>query len=648
MRTSLLGALVLVLAALSLVTCSGADKKKDGKAAAGDAGATKGPSALLSDLADGVWAAWMREYPEDATILGIHDHDDKLTDLTDEGRTRRLGQARAFLEQAEKIDAAGLAPQERITRDVLIRELKQQIRAQELDAHLFMSLDQLAGPQAGGFGHLVRKYHPRATVKDVENLIARYKAFGPYMDAYLAILKAGEQKQVTAPGVIVDRVVAQLKEIAAEGPDKSAYATLSLPEGISDEDKKRLGDELKAAAKDVVLPAFAKLQTYLESEYVLAARAAVGIGTIPNGEAIYSWLIERHTTRNLTADELHKMGTDELARIEAEMMTIALSQKHKKGKPLTDFVDKLRKDKKTFPKDKTELLAAYKAALDRARGKVPEAFEALPSVDFEVVEMDAARAVSAPAAYYEEADLEGTRKAQVVINTFKAETRPLFSVEAIAFHEGIPGHHLQVGLAHDQKDLPRIRRVIGFSAFVEGWALYSERLSDELGLYSTPISRFGYLGARAWRAVRLVVDTGLHAKGWDRQKAVDYMKAHSPMAAADIENEVDRYIQWPGQALAYMVGALEIEALRKDAQDKLGDKFDRKAFHAAILKSGAVPLETLKGNVTAYVEALTAPPPVVDAGVAPAAAANADGGAAPASSSAGAPDGGSAAAPAAK
>ncbi|MBI5497903.1 MAG: DUF885 domain-containing protein [Deltaproteobacteria bacterium] len=605
MRAGLAG--VVAVAAI-FYACSGGQKKDDQGA---DKNA-KSPSVKLAEVADAAYKAYLADRPEYATILGVHDHDDKLSDVTDDGRSKATARAREFLGTAEGLDAAKLKPEEKVTRELLIRTLRDQVKADELGMHWWAALDQLGGPQAGGFALVVRKYHPRGTVKDLENLVARYKAFGPWMDAYVALLAAGLQKQLPAPAVVVDRVVAQLRELNAEKPDQSSFLVKEWPAGISDDDKKRLEADLLAAVKDVVLPAYVKLQAYLESEYVLSARADPGLKALPNGEAIYAWLIEHHTTRALTPDDVHQMGLKELEKIEAEMMTVALSLKHKKGRPLTEFNDKLRKDKKNFPKDKAELLAAYKAALDKARAKAPELLERLPKVDVDVVEMDATRAPSAPAAYYEEADLAGTRKAEFVANLFKPETRPLFASEAITFHEGIPGHHVQVGLAHELDGLPAFRRILDISSFTEGWAVYAEKLSDELGLYASPLSRYGYLGFRAWRAARLVVDTGLHAKGWDRAKAAEFLKQHTVLGPVDVDNEVDRYVMWPGQALSYMVGALELDSLRQGAEAKLGAAFDRKKFHAAVLMNGAVPLDVLAQQVQAYADA--APPPAVDGG----------------------------------
>jgi uncharacterized protein (DUF885 family) len=464
----------------------------------------------------------------------------------------------------------------------------------------------------------------------MENLVARDQAFGPFMDAYLANLQAGLAKQMPAPSVVADRVLAQVKELTAEGIEKSSFLTGPMPDALPDDEKKRLTEALAAAVKDVVLPAFVKFQTFLESEYLLSARADVGLKAIPNGDTFYAWLIEHHTTRPMKAEDVHALGLKELAAVEAEMMQLALSQKHKKGKPLTEFNEKLRKDKKNFPKDKAELLAFYKSTLERARAKAGDAFESQPRGEVEVVELDGTRAPSAPAGMYQEADLDDTRKAQFEANTYKAETRPLFNAEVLTFHEAIPGHHTQVSVAHDLQGLPKVRRAAWVTAFGEGWATYSERLADELGLYSSPLMRYGYLSARAWRATRLVVDTGIHVQGWDRQKALDFMKAHTTLAPTDMENEVDRYIQWPGQALAYLVGALEIEALRKEAQEKLGDKYDRKKFHAVVLGSGCVPLDVLRANVTAYLATASAPPPAAteaaDGGTSDAGASSADAG----------------------
>lgn len=633
---------VIGTAALAIQpACSGSDKKKDDPNAVADAGPAS-PAQKLAALAEEYWQFGIREYPETATELGMHEGDDKLTDITPEGFDRRAAQLNAFLARALEMDPSTLGPGEKSTLDILLVELRDGIKAHELGIRRWALLDQLSGPQAGGFATQVVKYHPRRNAEDIKKLIARYKAFKPWMEAYVALLRSGMEKSETAPSVTVSRVVEQVKAITTQKPEESKFVTqVTLPDGLTDDEKKALKEELTAAVKDSVLPAFASLQSFLEIDYILNARADVGIKSIPNGEAVYAYYIQHYLTRPMTPDELHELGTKELAGVEAEMMKIALTLKHKKRKPLSDFSAKLLKDKKNHTKDKDVLLALYRGALERAKAKVPEVLDRLPGVDVEVTEMDPIRALSAPVAYYEGADLAGSRPARFVANTHDVETRPLCDAEALTFHESIPGHHVQIGLAHELQGLPAFRKTVEYGAFVEGWALYGERLSDELGLYSTPQQRYCYLAARAWRAARLVVDTGLHAKGWDRDKAVAFMKEHTMRGAPEIENEVDRYITWPGQALGYLVGALEIEGLREKAKADTGDKFDLKAFHAAVLSQGAVPLDTLKAQVEAWVASVNKPAEAAaspDGGAPPAGAA--DGGTGPAAAADGGKDGG--------
>ena len=591
---------------LLVAACAGGDKKKDSAVTkpAADAPAAKPAAVQLQELSAEYWQWSLQEGPEYATILGEHAFDDRLQDISDDGRARQTAAEKAFLARAEALDAATLSVQEALTRELLIQTLKESLEAEAFAFHTF-DVDQLDGPQSGGFATLMRKHHPRATVKDIQNLVARYNALEPWMTAHLANLKKGMDAGKTAPKVVVQRVLGQLREITEEAPEKSFFMepAQKLPDAATEEEKKTLTRDIRDAVEGSVLPAFNKMQAFLQDEYLPKAREQPGISAMPGGDAVYTFLIKRHTTRVLTPEQVHQLGLEELDRVEKQMMEIALSQKHKKGQKLSLFTDKIRKDKKNFPKDTAQLLEVYRASLARAEAALPTAFETLPSVGVEVVEMDASRASSAPAAYYEESDLQGSRKAQFVANTWQANTRALFNADALTFHESVPGHHLQVGLAHDLKDIPVFRKTLGYSAFVEGWALYSEKLSDELGLYGSPLSRYGYLGMRAWRATRLVVDTGIHAKGWTRAQTVEFMKEHTSLTAADIENEVDRYIMWPGQALAYMVGALEIDALRKEAETSLGASFDKKKFHSAVLMNGAVPLDILRRNVQAWAAA---------------------------------------------
>lgn len=586
---------------LALHACASGDKKKDDPAQKSTANTASTPSQDFKTLAADYWAFEMKESPEFATILGLHDNDDKLGDITLDGFDRRAAQYNSFLARALQLDPSALEDEERTSLDILTLKLKTNIKSHELGIHRWSALDQLGGPQAGGFALVAQKHHPRATQKDVENLVARYQAFGPWADAYIALLKSGLEKKETRPAVVVNRVVAQFKDITQAAPEKSPFATLSLPADLPADVSKKLAEDLATATKDVLLPAYSKIQTFLETEYLPQAAAEPGLSTMPNGASLYAFFIQYFTSRPMTADDLHNQGLAELELIEKEMMDIAVSQKFNKKGKLAEFTAKLFKDKKNFPKDKDALLAAYRAALDRARTKALDAFEKLPGVDVEVTEMDALRAVSAPAAYYEESDLAHTRKAQCVVNTYKADTRPLFMVEAVAFHEAIPGHHLEFASVQELQNLPTFRREADFGAFTEGWAVYTERLADELGLYSGPLARYGFWAARAWRATRLVVDTGIHAKGWDRAKALEFMKQHTALATTDMENELDRYIVWPGQALGYLVGAKEIESLRAKAKEDLGDAFDLKRFHSVILQGGPMPLDTLKARVGSFI-----------------------------------------------
>ena len=528
----------------------------------------------LRRLCEDYWEASLRNNPTWATYLGDFRYNDRLDDLSEAGRDRELAEAKGFLARLGGIDLGALQEGDRVTADVLRLSLEQLI---EGHGHRLWewSVDQLSGPQAN-FPQLMN-YHPH---DDESGLVARFRAFPAYMDQYLDNLRAGVRGGRTAMRGAVERVIGQLKELLAVPPEKSVFAAR---------------EAFVPAVRESVYPACRKMLEYLESEYLPKSRERdVGIWALPGGAEAYRFLARRHTSTDASPEEIHRTGLEELRRIREEMVRIG-------GEDLKAFVEKLKADPKSFYVTRGEVLEGARRHLERAEAKLPQAFRRLPRAGCEVKAIEEYREKDAVGAYYYPPDDKGTRKGIFYANTYEPSTRPRFTMPALAFHEAVPGHHLQIALAMELEDLPKFRRHAGFTAYVEGWALYAERLADELGLYEDDLARFGMLTYQAWRAARLVVDTGIHHLRWTRRQAIDFFAENVALSEGEVVNEIDRYIIWPGQALAYTVGKIEIMSQRDGARRALGPRFDLAEFHDVVLRNGAVPLSTLRRLVGEWV-----------------------------------------------
>ena len=527
----------------------------------------------LRSICDDSWEATLRENPTYATYLGDFRYNDRLVDLSDAGRAKRRSLNEGFLERLRRLDTPSLDENDRVTADILRLQLEQSL---EEERHKFWQwdVDQMGGPQAD-FPQLLN-FHP---LSDLAGLQARFRGFSTYMDQYLDNLRAGVREGRVAMRVAVERVIGQLKGMLAKPETQSPFAAKP---------------ELFPAIRDSVYPAYRKMLAYLEEEYLPKARTRdVGLGALPGGKEAYAFRIRYHTTTDLTAEEIHRIGLEELRSIQDEMRKIA------KG-DLKPFLERLKKDPQNFFASREDLLDSARRELAKANAKLPQWFKRLPKNECEVKAIEDYRERDCVAAFYYPPDEKLTRKGIFYANTFDATSRPRFNMPALAIHEAVPGHHLQIALALEIEGLPRFRRQAGFTAYVEGWGLYSERLGDEMGLYEDDLSRFGMLTYQAWRACRLVVDTGLHALGWSRQQAIDFFLENVMLTETEVLNEIDRYIIWPGQALAYMVGKREILALRDEARKAMGPRFDIREFHDVVLRNGAIPLTTLRRLVHAW------------------------------------------------
>jgi uncharacterized protein (DUF885 family) len=544
------------------------------------------PASALAQLADEYWEGVLRRNPTLATFFGDYRYNDRLPDIGPRGRQAEEAELRAVLTRLEPLQDALLDTEDRITWDMLRLAVQAGLDALRLRLDE-LAVDQMDGPQVW-LPELVN-WHPTDTPEHVEQLVARYRAFGELIGQYLGNLADGVRDHRTAPTIAAERVIAQLRALLAMPPDDSPMATPAANQ------PPELATQLRQAVVEIVYPAFQRMLTFLEDYLVRHARTDPGVWAVADGEQIYALLARQHTTTELTPDQLHQLGVEDLASIHGEMRAI-MASRGAADVPIRAFTEQLTRDPNNQPASRAELIQISEQLLANAQAALPRAFGRLPRVPIVVKAVEEFRERDAPAAYYFQANADGSRPATFYINTFEPQARPKHTLPALAFHEGVPGHNLQIALAQATTDLPAFRRLTAgwlANAFVEGWALYSERLADELGLYPDELARFGMLGYQAWRACRLIVDTGLHHLRWTREQAIEFFFENVGLTERETVNEVDRYIVWPGQALSYKVGQREIEALRRAQQQRLAERFDLRAFHDAILSHAAIPLSAL-------------------------------------------------------
>jgi uncharacterized protein (DUF885 family) len=546
-------------------------------------------SAALRQLADEYWEGVLRRAPTLATFLGDYRYNDRLPDIGPDGRAEERADLQRIQERLELLDVEQLELEDRISASMLRLSLMAGLEALRLRLDE-IAVDQMDGPQV--WLPELLNWHPTDTQEHVDQLIARYRAFPRLMDQYLDNLGDGVRDGRTSPSIAVERVIAQLEALLAtpvEDSPLSGRGRLQSPE---------LGKSLPQVVSESVIPAYRRLLAFLKD---YAARQEPGIWSVTDGAEIYALLARQHTTTELTPQELHAIGREELEHIHHEMHAI-MRDLGDGDSSIREFTETLTRDPNNLPTSREEILQASERLLEKAQAALPRAFGKLPRIPCVVKPVEEFRERDAPAAYYFQPAADGSRPGTFYVNTFEPSARPRHTLPALAFHEGVPGHHLQIALGQEAQGLPAFRRLSAgwlANAFVEGWALYTERLADELGLYPDQRARFGMLGYQAWRACRLVVDTGIHDQRWSRQRAIDFFFDNVGLTARETVNEVDRYIVWPGQALAYKVGQREIERARWDLQRQQGERFDLRVFHDALLGHAAVPLSTLRLIVTA-------------------------------------------------
>jgi uncharacterized protein (DUF885 family) len=444
------------------------------------------------------------------------------------------------------------------------------------------------------------------SVKDYDDWIARLHAIPHAFDQVTANMAIGMEDHRVPPKFLLEKALDHVKTMAAQKPEDSPFALplKSFPSAVNPVQQQRIKQDMLDAIAHDVLPAYLRFARFLEVSYVPAGRANSGIGSLSDGAKYYQFLIRRTTTTDLTADQLHRIGLDEVKRDEAEMLAIAQKLSFA---DLASFRLSLKSNPKLKAASPDALLAAYRGYLTPMQARLPQLFGVLPKAKFEVVPVPDYLEKTAAPAYYEQGAPDGSRPGRLFINTFNASDRNLYSVEDIAYHEGLPGHHLQISIAQELQDIPTFRKYQGYTAYVEGWGLYSERLGKDVGLYQDPYSDYGRLEGDIWRAIRLVVDTGVHSQHWTRDQMIQFFHDHSNIDDTSIQAEVDRYIAWPSQALAYKTGQLKILELRDRAKKALGDKFDLRAFHDQVLDAGALPLDVLSDRIDAWIAAQKPP-----------------------------------------
>jgi uncharacterized protein (DUF885 family) len=558
------------------------------------------PSKALAALAGAYWVACLEDSPVFATAIGARGYDDRLSDITPAGRARWVKRLEDFLRRAESIPEARLSPEDGTTRSELVTSLATNLDEARCDLETW-TVDPQSGPVVGFLN--LESLQPATTPEDGRNLVRRWRAMGPYVDDHIANLRRGGKEGKVAVRACVAKVVEQIDDLAAKRiEDWALLKPLREPhEDWPARDRTTFRKDLMAAVRDGIQPAFLRLGDVLRKEILQVARPddRPGIVHLPDGAAAYRRLVHSYTALDLSSEDVHAMGMSEVVRINREMEDLGERVLHTRDR--REILRRLRKDPELHFRTRDEVEDKARQALARAKAAIPRFFGRLPRADCEVVRMEEHEEKHSTIAYYRWPAADGSRPGRYYINTFAPETRPQYEAEVLAYHESIPGHHLQIAIAQEMEGLPEFRKHLGVTAFVEGWGLYAERLSDEMDLYTDDLDRIGVLSYDAWRACRLVVDTGMHANGWTRSQAIAFMLENTALAENNIVNEVDRYIAWPGQALAYKIGQLEIRRLRTEAERRLAERFDLRAFHDAVLGNGAISLQTLRAIVDGYI-----------------------------------------------
>ena len=581
----------LVMAASGLVDDHAAAAQSSRSTATSPPGQAQA-SAALQHFFDAEWDWNLERDPTWASLLGDRRWNTRWEDVSPEAIERNHQHRVAALERLSAIDRDALPPRDHLNYDLFQRDYATAVEEHSFGWYL-VPLNQRGGIQTSDELADELRFE---TVKDYQDWIARLQAFPAHMQQTIALMREGIRRKMLLPRVVMERVPAQIDHQITSDPTASGFYKpfRRFPENIAKQDQ----DGLAAAGRQAiegVSGSFVAFKRFFNDEYLPACFDQVGIWQVPNGDALYAFDVRKFTTTNLTPAQVHQIGLDEVARIEAAMEAVRASTDFKGSRD--EFFHYLRTDPKFFEKTPDDLLESYRALAKRVDPELVKLFRTLPRMPYGVLPIPTAVAPDTTAAYYSQGAADGSRAGTYYVNLYRPEMRPKWEMTALTLHESVPGHHIQIALAMEQTDLPNFRRYGFYNAFGEGWALYAESLGDEMGLYDNAYSKFGQLTYDMWRAVRLVVDTGMHSMRWTRQQAIDYFMAKAAKAELDVVNEIDRYIAWPGQALAYKIGQLKIRELRNQATLAMGKRFDVREFHEVVLRDGALPLDVLERNV---------------------------------------------------
>jgi uncharacterized protein (DUF885 family) len=551
----------------------------------------------LKSLLTEEWEYELRTSPEMATSLGDNRFNDRLDDDSAEFHQSEVKQNHEFLARFEAVNPAGLSAQDALSRQLMIRKLLEAI-----DGAGFKPWEMPVTQMAGIHLSLIEMstFMPFNTVKDYENYLSRLHQVPHAFDQTISNMRQGMNDRLMPPRYLLEKVALQAEDVAGKTGEASPFAkpAQTLPGGIPAAEQARLRSAVMTAISQEVLPSYKRFAAFVRNDYAPHGRTDPGVWALPDGAARYRFAIRRMTTTDLSPEKIHEIGLQQLAETEAEMLALA----HQLGfKDLASLNDHIKKDRTFYATSGEQVLDLYTKYTRQMEKELPRLFNRLPKNKLVVIPMDSFRAQNAVPADYTEGAADGSRPGRINVNEYGPTERLMLNIEAIAYHEGVPGHHLQISIGQELPGLPDFRKNGEYTAFVEGWALYSERLGKEVGFYQDPYSNYGRLENETWRDIRLVIDTGVHEKHWSRDQMVEYFHKYTAMDEPNIQTEIDRYISWPGQALAYKLGQLEILKLRQEAKEKLGAKFDLRAFHDEIVGSGPLPLDVLDSHVKEWI-----------------------------------------------
>jgi uncharacterized protein (DUF885 family) len=540
------------------------------------------------------WTHTMRESPEFATLVGYPGQNERWSDLSLEAIERRKRELEAPMNVIQSIDRSKLKPNDQLNYDLFKKNYQDAIAGSKFKSE-YLQITQMDGVQQEVAR--VLELAPRNSLKDYEDLLGRLNSVPQLIEQTIALLKKGLAIKITPARITLRDVPQQIKNQMIEDADRNALFEpfRAFPPSIPRKEQERLQQQAQIALKEKAIPAFRQLLAFFEKEYLPNSRESIAISDLPDGKAWYAHNVRTSTTTTLTPEQIHELGLSEVKRIRHEMETLIADVGFKGS--FEDFSQFLRTDSRFFYNDAESLVRAYRDISKRADPELAHLFGKLPRLPYGVKEVPTYAQKSQTTAYYEAGSPAAGRPGWYMVNTYGLDTRPKWEMEALSLHEAVPGHHLQIALAQEMEEVPEFRKHGGYTAFVEGWGLYSESLGKEMGFYKDPYMQYGQLTYEMWRAIRLVVDTGMHSMGWSRDQAINYFATNSSKAEHDIIVEIDRYIVWPGQALAYKIGELKLKELRALAAQQLGEKFDVREFHDHVLDDGAVPLDILEGRI---------------------------------------------------